>query len=131
MTQNKCSYSVFFRVLMERETGVENTSLGKIKALLSWWWIPQFRNLRRLILNLHYCASDLNFARLQNLSCKLVLKIRSGMFTVWQRRDFFSLSFKRDIFFSFVFDLQATLTTNYHKNKNTKCENKEKNVVLA
>lgn len=99
MTQNKCSYSVFFRVLMERETGVENTSLGKIKALLSWWWIPQFWHLRRLILNLHYCASDFNFARLQNLSSELVLKIRSGMFTVWQRRDFFSLSFKRYIFF--------------------------------
>ena len=29
-------------------------------------------------------------------------------------------------FFSFAFDLQATLTANYHKNKNTKYENKEK-----
>ena len=33
MTQNKCSYSTLFRVLMAKETAIENTSFGKIKFL--------------------------------------------------------------------------------------------------
>jgi len=40
------------------------------------------------------------------------------------KEEISSHSLSKGTFFSFVFDLQATLTTNYHKNKNTKCENK-------
>jgi len=45
---------------------------------------------------------------------------------LFDKEEISSHSLSKGTFFSFVFDLQATLTTNYHKNKNTKCENKEK-----
>jgi len=49
------------------------------------------------------------------------------------KEEISSHSLSKGAFFSFVFFLQATLTANYHKNKTTKCKNKEKkkNVVLA
>lgn len=42
------------------------------------------------------------------------------------KEEISSHSLSKGAFFSFVFDLQATLTANYHKNKTTKCKNKEK-----
>jgi len=47
------------------------------------------------------------------------------------KEEIFSHPLSKGTFFSFVFDLQATLTANYHKNKNTNVKIKNKNVVLA